>query len=547
MNKNIMKYAKMLNLGLIALLLASCTQEIDNWFSINNSDVQFSDIPEFIKLDEDHPDDVALDFNWCAAHDYGNDYITTYKYQIAVSGSPAEDIVEFEDDAKFQRSYTNAELQKMLVEHFGQKTSTICKVVLTLTASFEGPQLKVPDVTSTTLNIKTYGPKQFLADKLYINGTAVTDGRTELKKSSDDMVYTATMRLVPGKVNFPVDYADEQNAIGPEKADTPIEKGDMPAIMTDETKANSWVITEEDNYRVTINLRTETVRIQAAGAIVEADQIFLAGSAVGEQVEITKTLEDDNVYAWRGELKKGNLYMALTYNDAQEMSLVPQDAANHDIADGTLAQFAVQATSKTNQCYWSIPEDGTYRIVMNVEEKTITIYSATTDMKNTVVSYNNTTIGKNPYTQEVVKLWMWGSFNSFAHDTGLADNCDDQEKNICDGCQEKYTLKQSLANPNVFVYKGAILPRESAAIGQDNPKGAMKFMVSNHNNNVYAYGSTADAKRNDHNGFVEVTDSNPLGLVAGQGDNRYAFFLIPENCNFVVVDIEKLTVVFGTK
>ena len=121
------------------------------------------------------------------------------------------------------------------------------------------------------------------------------------------------------------------------------------------------------------------------------------------------------------------------------------------------------------------------------------------------------------------------------------------EKNIADGFQEKYTLKQSLANPNIFVYKGAILPRETAAIGGDTPKGAVKFCVSNHNNNVYAYGSTADAKRNDHNGFIEIKNNSPQGLVAGQSDNRYAFFLLPENCNFIKVDIENLTVVFDTK
>lgn len=548
MNKNIMKYVKMLGLAMAGLLVASCNQDIDNWESRNLSEVQFSNIPEMIKLDEDHPDAVALSFNWCAAHDYGNDYITVYKYQFAVDGSAAQEIVEYEDDGKFSRSYTNAELQQLLVNHFGQKTSTLCKVILTVTASFEGPQMKVPDVTSTSFQVKTYGPKQFLADQLFVDGTAVADGKTELKKSTDDMVYTATMHLVPGKINFPVIYADEQNAVGPLNADEPITTGDMPCIITDESKANSWVITEEDNYRVIINLRTQTVRIQAAGAIVEADQIFLAGTAVdGDQIEVAQTLENEAVYAWRGELKAGKLYIPLTYNDAQEMSIVPQEADDHDIADGTLAQFALAQTTKTNQRYWTIPAAGTYRIVINVEEKNITIYSAATDMPNKTVSYNNTTIGKNPYSQEVVKLWMWGSFNSFAHDTGQAENVDDQAKNIADGFQEKYTLKQSLANPNIFVYKGAILPRETAAIGGDTPKGAVKFCVSNHNNNVYAYGSTADAKRNDHNGFIEVTNSSPLGLVAGQGDNRYAFFLLPENCNFVVVDIENLTVSFGTK
>lgn len=533
----------------LCLIAASCNEDIDDYVSQNNSEVQFSGLEEYIKLDEDNPDKVALSVNWSAAHNYGNDYITTYKYQFAVDGSSAKEIVEYEDDGNFSRLYTNAELQKILVEHFGQKTSSVCKVLLTVTAEFEGPTLKVPDVTATSIKVKTYGPKQFLADEIKVGGTAVADGSLTMKQqASDEMIYTATVKLVPGKINFPLTYADEQNAIGPLTADAPITKSEMEAIVTDEAKANSWVIEEEDNYRLTVNLRNHTVKIVAAGAIVEADQIFMAGSAVGaDQIEITRTLENENLYAWRGELKKGALYFPLTFNDAQEMSIVPQNADEHGITDGQMMSFGLTQTNLTAKRYWDIPADGTYRIVMDTEEKTIIIYSAATDMKNKVVSYNNTTIGKNPYEQEVVKLWMWGSFNSFAHDTGTAENVDGEAKNIADGFQEKYTLKQSLANPNVFVYKGAILPRETAAIGGDNPKGAVKFCVSNHNNNVYAYGSTADAKRNDHNGFVTITDSTPQGLVAGQGDNRYAFFLLPENCNFVVVDIDKLTVTFGTK
>lgn len=533
----------------LCLIAASCNEDIDDYVSQNNSEVQFSGLEEYIKLDEDNPDKVALSVNWSAAHNYGNDYITTYKYQFAVDGSSAKEIVEYEDDGNFSRRYTNAELQKILVEHFGQKTSSVCKVLLTVTAEFEGPTLKVPDVTATSIKVKTYGPKQFLADEIKVGGTAVADGSLTMKQqASDEMIYTATVKLVPGKINFPLTYADEQNAIGPLTADAPITKSEMEAIVTDEAKANSWVIEEEDNYRLTVNLRNHTVKIVAAGAIVEADQIFMAGSAVGaDQIEITRTLENENLYAWRGELKKGALYFPLTFNDAQEMSIVPQNADEHGITDGQMMSFGLTQTNLTAKRYWDIPADGTYRIVMDTEEKTIIIYSAATDMKNKVVSYNNTTIGKNPYEQEVVKLWMWGSFNSFAHDTGTAENVDGEAKNIADGFQEKYTLKQSLANPNVFVYKGAILPRETAAIGGDNPKGAVKFCVSNHNNNVYAYGSTADAKRNDHNGFVTITDSTPQGLVAGQGDNRYAFFLLPENCNFVVVDIDKLTVTFGTK
>lgn len=533
----------------LSMMMVSCNEDIDNYFSLNNSDVQFSDIADYIKLDEDHPDAEALSFSWTPAHNYGNDYITTYKYQFTVDGSSANEIAEYEDDKNFKRSYTNAELQDILVNHFGQKTSSVCNVLLTITASFEGPTLKVPDVTKKSIKVKTYGPKQFLADKLYASGSAMADGTIELKsQESDNMVYSATVNLVAGTLNFPIDYADEKNALGPLTANEAITNSDMDAIVTDETKANSWVIQEADNYRITINMRNHTVKIVAAGAIVEADQIFLAGTATGsEQIEVEKTLENDNIYAWRGDLKAGKLYIPLTFNDAQDMSLVPQDATEHAIADGETMTFAIAPTAQANQRYWNIPADGTYRIVIDTEEKMMRIYSAATDLKNTTVSYNNTDLGVNPYSKEVTKLWMWGSFNSFAHDTGTAEDVQEKPKNIADGFQEMYTLKQSLANPNIFVYKGAILPRESAAIGGDTPKGAVKFCVSNHNNNVYAYGSTADAKRNDHNGFITVTDSSPLGLVAGQGDNRYAFFLLPENCNFIVVDIEKLTVTFGTK
>ena len=75
----------------------------------------------------------------------------------------------------------------------------------------------------------------------------------------------------------------------------------------------------------------------------------------------------------------------------------------------------------------------------------------------------------------------------------------------------------------------------------------MNFLVSNIENNVYAFGSTADAKRNSKRATVDVSLGQELQLVAGQGDNRYAYFSIPENCNFVVVDIKNLTVTFDNK
>ncbi|WP_033148273.1 SusE domain-containing protein [Prevotella sp. P6B1] len=538
--KNIIKTLTVTAMVSMTMLSTSCSDTIDNLYSKNKSEIQLNISSDYIKLDESNPDATALTIDWDAAHNFGEDYITTYKYEFQLIGSKADELKEYEDDGKFQRTYTNKELQDILVNHFGLTTSTVGNVLVTVTATFEGPKLIVPDISTVYLKIKTYGPKQFKADKLYIAGSAVGEDKLELTANeTSPELYVWNGALNPGKVFFPVTNADEQNAIGPATADEPVTTSDMEAIISDEATTNSWVVSKAGNYRVTVNMNTHKVKIVEEGAVVEVDQMYMAGSAVGAgQIELAQTLENENVYAWRGELAAGNLYIPLSFDGAQEVSIVPQDANSHDIQDGEPTAFGQAATSTAlSKRYWTIPAAGTYRIVVNTNEKTIAIYSAATDMQPKQVSWNNTTLKINPYVQKVNVLYMYGTFNSFAHDEG-----------VFTGFQSKYNLIQSAANPYVFVYKGDPLPRETAKDERSNDvKAAVKFCTDNQNNNIYAYGSTASAKRNDHNGYVEAQLGKSETLVAGQGDNRYAYFVIPEGCNYVEVNIDKLTVVFDQK
>lgn len=538
--KNIIKTLTVTAMVSMTMLSTSCSDTIDNLYSKNKSEIQLNISSDYIKLDESNPDATALTIDWDAAHNFGEDYITTYKYEFQLIGSKADELKEYEVDGKFQRTYTNKELQDILVNHFGLTTSTVGNVLVTVTASFEGPKLIVPDISTVYLKIKTYGPKQFKADKLYIAGSAVGEDKLELTANeTSPELYVWNGALNPGKVFFPVTNADEQNAIGPATADEPVTTSDMEAIISDEATTNSWVVSKAGNYRITVNMNTHKVKIVEEGAVVEVDQMYMAGSAVGAgQIELAQTLENENVYAWRGELAAGNLYIPLSFDGAQEVSIVPQDANSHDIQDGEPTAFGQTATSTAlSKRYWTIPAAGTYRIVVNTNEKTIAIYSAATDMQPKQVSWNNTTLKINPYVQEVNVLYMYGTFNSFAHDEG-----------VFTGFQSKYNLIQSAANPYVFVYKGDPLPRETAKDERSNDvKAAVKFCTDNQNNNIYAYGSTASAKRNDHNGYVEAQLGKSETLVAGQGDNRYAYFVIPEGCNYVEVNIDKLTVVFDQK
>lgn len=536
----------MVAVGMLNMFATSCEEDINNTASRNQSEIELVPSGEYIKLDESKPDETAVTLKWSAAHDFGEDYITTYKYEMQLIGSEAENIKEFDDDGEFLRSYTNEEMQEILVDHFGLTTSTIGEVLFTVTASFEGPRLMVPDIATATLKIKTYGPKQYKADNLYVGGSAVGDELIKMTlKDEVNKIYSYEGALVAGKINFPVDYADELNAIGPETADTPITTGEMTGVIFDRAEANSWVVPSAATYRITVNMSKQTVKIVEAGAVVEADQIFLAGSAVGEdQIEMTQALENDQIYAWRGELKAGSLYIPLVFEGNQSMAIVPEVADNHDIEDGQLTTFGQALISKVDKQYWTIPTGGTYRIVLNKEEKTITIYSATTDLKPLTVSFNNTELGINPWSQEVNVLHMYGGFNSFAYDAGT----DEETGKNFKYCQVKYNLIQSVANPKIFVYKGEALPRNEYKdnYGKINV-GWVNFSTLRYANNGWFVGSTADAKRNDHNGYTEVIAGKIEKAVTGQADNRYAYFLIPEGCNYVVVDIENNTVLFDIK
>lgn len=536
------RLARLTVTAFVATTFVACDDDdIDNYYSRSNSVISMTSSADYVVLDESNPDAVALTIEWDKAHPYGNEYITTYQYQIEALGSKASAIKEFEDDGHYSRQYTNKDLQDMLVGHFGCLTSTISTLNLTVTASFEGPRVVIPDIATISVKVKTYGAKQYLADQLFIGGEATGDKMIELQPTSATSgIYTWNGPLTKGKVNFPVIYGDENNAISPADRDTEITDGDMPAVMVDAKEAHSWIIPEADNYRVTVNMNNHTVKFVSAASVIEADRVYLEGSSIGDRiVEIERTLEADDVFAWRGELTAGKLYMPIEYLGNITMAFVPKAANDHDIHDGEAHEFKqVSAETGIAASFWTIPADGTYRIVVNTSERSVVIYSAATDFEDIEVTYNNTVAGNNKFTQKVTELWMWGGFNKGAHDDGLKT-----------GFQSKFKLIQSLANPYIFVYRGAAIPRETSTDdwSKKSAQGALNFLVSNIENNVYAYGANIAAERNKYRSYLSVQLGDELDLVAGQSHNRYAYFCVPENCTFVMVDIKNLKVKFDNK
>lgn len=564
MKNAILKYMFPL-IGTAGLLFAGCTEEVDNEYTRFQYVMEMTASADEIVLNDETPDDVALTIAWTEPVDYGSDVLTTYEYQWYLQGSGLTPGSEYEDMGNFTRTYTHAELQDIMVNDFNCLTSTWGTMEFTATASFEGTsgQIILDDEASVTVRIKTYGDKQFAADRVFISGTAVGSENIELTASeSNTDLYVYNGELSAGKFNFPVVYGDENNVIVPESlADTPVGDGSMGASVVgqDETGASAgWTVSETADYRVTLNFSTRSVTVMNADDILEFEKIYVDGTATDAleetALELTQTLEDENLYAWRGELSEGTLYLPLEFNGARAMSIVP-NGESHDLSDGQTVSFSSASSSATENRYWQIPSAGTYRIVVNTELRTITIYSPNTDLqpKYTSSGWNGEASGYgNPASAVAVEcLWMYGTFyNRLASDSGLQT-----------GFFYDYRCMQSLADPQKFVYSGDALPRNTGSdyfgatstgsvvfyIGPVEPYEGEYGTVQPWNNS-YAFGSTADASRAQSRcGYVDATLGVPETLVEGQSDNRYAYFNIPEGCNNVVVDLRNMTVTFNQR
>ena len=514
--------------------LTSCRgYEIDNYKSRYESSMELTTSADTIYLNEQEPDSVALTLEWTPAMDYGWDYTITYEYGISVSESKSQAISEYEDAGNFSRSYTNKELQDKLVDEFEALTSSYYTMKFTVDATFTGPRLIMPEQSTANVIVKTYGPKQFKADKVFIAGTAVGSAEIELSpKSDNEEIFIYEGPLSTGTVYFPVNYFDEVNAISPiSGTDTDVTTNtQLEATMVDKAETHFWNVTEADTYRVTINFETETVTFMKAADILEVDKIYLAGTAAtGTDMEVTQTLENENVYAFYGVLNAGKLYLPIEFGGSRSKAIVPNAEGSHDINDGITNIFSQADMAKTDEKYWEIPSAGEYRIVVDIEMKEITIYSEATDMQPKMVGpWKDTTVpnqetGENFtwVTTPVEYLWMWGNFDLEANRNVPSD---------------KYRMEPSKANPYIFTYSGAL------------NTGSIKFLVSNKWNNVYAFGAGEGDPNKDT--FVDVELGATCKMVGGQLRNRYCFFNIPEGTNFIVVNITddaNPTVIFSKK
>ena len=373
-----------------------------------------------------------------------------------------------------------------------------------------------------------------------MSGTAVNGEDIEiLPMESQPKRYVSICDLKAGNLHFPIVWKDENkiNAISPVTAEQQITDGAMEAKIKGTDNAGYWVIPEDGQYRVVVDFEARTVTIGLASNFIEADKIYIAGTCVSADVEMTRTIEDENQYAFHAELQPGTIYFPILFNGQKDMAIAPEESG--DFTDGTAMNISTMSPEAAALAYhWNIKTAGVYRVVININTKKVTIYSPETDPKPMVVSWiwNNNTV-----TTTIERVFIWGPYDGWAKD-GTGDT----------GFTMAHSMTPSLANPYLFIYKGAELPRKNSIKDKDGNAhpGGLNFKVGPQSAGCYTFGSTADAIRGSYDGCLDIAESDynqKQTVVGGQANNRYAFFSVPVGVNYIELDIKELTVFFDKR
>ncbi|GAA4802958.1 hypothetical protein GCM10023231_34890 [Olivibacter ginsenosidimutans] len=255
-------------------------------------------------------------------------------------------------------------------------------------------------------------------------------------------------------------------------------------------------------------VRTVTVNVQPIKTVIfDADKVFLGGSAVPgmSQVEMSQTLENLDQYAYLLDLQVGELQIPVDFN-GETNYICPTDG------DGTLKDGeAVPVTMRDAPASWKIEEPGQYRVVVNMKNKTASIYSPEKALEPKTVVWNNSAGGQT--TTAVTELWMHGAINNW-------------------GTPIKCNATVSLADPQILVYTGGLT-------------GKTKFIVYGGNDNdknlAYAFSCplTSTGAQQEQTLVLGKEADLSGGFTSAQ---RNSYYTIPAGANIVILDLRNMKI-----
>ena len=330
-----------------AICLSACNDDDKN---NNQSDavecLELTASTTDIELDGDRLNDVVLTFEWTPAREMPEEYMISYVTKIDIEGSNFNSCVRNdEEEGVFSKSYTTAELQNLLTEKWGQSSNKSATIQFRVIAKWDGGTRWVkPEVRTVSVNVRPYKPIVFDADRVYLDGTAMTGGRITMSKTvENEYQYVFLGDLKQGELEIPVEFEGETNYICPADGEGTLQDGEAENVMM-KAEPIAWNIPKDGKYRIVVNMEKKTVTINSPDKPLEPVSVEWTGNA-GEYKDKTVQTTVTKLYAYGGMNGWSNTCTTiLTPSLADPLIFVYKGAA---LKSGTI-KFVVYAAGDAN-------------------------------------------------------------------------------------------------------------------------------------------------------------------------------------------------------
>ena len=283
----------------------------------------------------------------------------------------------------------------------------------------------------------------------------------------------------------------------------------------------------EEKY-IMPEVRTADVNVMPYKPLVfDADIVYVSGSAktgVSQQI-VSRTLENEYLYAIVTNLKPGQLTIPVTYDGMTQYIAPVSDGAFKD-GEPVEAKMIAAADdgAAPEEAGWEITGNGEYRVVIDMLNKKVTIYSPENEFNEPLIItwYPNNDENKGKVTTEI---------NTETLDYYTSDTW---------GWKDLAGVTQSLADPRILVYSGEALKG-----------GQIKFVIGNGGvtdtgeewtvNNCYCFSSE----------LLDPDTSRDVSVIAGQwtpmsggssSAQRNSYFNKLSGMNFIVFDFRNMRI-----
>lgn len=262
-------------------------------------------------------------------------------------------------------------------------------------------------------------------------------------------------------------------------------------------------------------VRDVTVNVRPYRPLVfEADKILIQGSSTdGNDEQMSKLLENEYQYAFCGDLKTGDIQIALQKDGGVSYIQLADGVENW--IDGE--EVAVQLSDVPE----SLPlgKDGEYRVVLDTEKKTMKIFSPDKKLLPLEVDWaNNIQVMEHTV---ITNLWLHGLINNW----GTA----------IDG-----EFKPSLADPQILVSKKSNLggQRMKFIVDPSSPNSTSQTSCPN---NAWAFSPKVPENELDNTNFKQYVTLNKGVWTEMSGSalrqQRNSEFTLPASVSIIVLDL----------